>query len=358
MRVRRCPATVSDPSVASPVTRPRGRRSLPMERARAEVNSSPFARPGSVHRGVPPTLVHPDAQTDEPWQPDAVVLLAHGSRDPLALREMEELRQLLASHPRLAGAYVEYGVLEFPVDGVLTIQEAFDRCVRLGAQRISAVPLVFFAGGHGTEDLPAEAARAQARHAFAEIRLAPLLGIDDGLLQEIACDADRAFGDLPPVPRERTAVMLVTSGSAGRAANADVYKAARLLSDLVLGRLVEVAFLRLSRPYVQHAAARCVALGARQVVVAPLLLNTGLLARRVPRKLRWIREQYPDVEFRDVPHLGLRPAVIDLLLDRACATAPHNALSTPVFLAPGRERCRPLPPARARPGQHAGATWA
>jgi sirohydrochlorin cobaltochelatase len=155
-----------------------------------------------------------------------------------------------------------------------------------------------------------------------------------------------------PVPPEETALLLVTSGSARREANADVFKAARLLADRAGGRfLVEVAFLRLSRPYLQDAALRCARLGARRVVVLPLFVTTGLLARRVPRKLVWLRRRLPQIEFVEVPHLGADPVLVRLLAQRArdafltlslpLPDARHPPpMRTPVRLA--QERCRPL----------------
>jgi sirohydrochlorin cobaltochelatase len=137
---------------------------------------------------------------------------------------------------------------------------------------------------------------------------------------------------------------LVTSGSAQREANADVFKAARLLADRAAGYgSVEVAFLRLSRPYLQDAAQRCARLGARRVVVVPLLLNTGLLARRISRKLIWLRRQRSDLELIEVQHVGVDPVLVSVLAKRACEAFDGARAArrprTPVRLA--QERCRP-----------------
>jgi sirohydrochlorin cobaltochelatase len=177
-----------------------------------------------------------------------------------------------------------------------------------------------------------------------DIRAADLIGIDDGLLDSLVERAAAAVRGLSPVPPEQSALLLVTSGSARREANADAFKAARLLADRAGGRyLVEVAFLRLSRPYLQDSAVRCARLGARRVVVLPLFLNTGLLARRVPRKLMWLRRQLPELEFVEVPHLGIDPALVRLLAQRAreaFSTRLDVQVSTPFRLA--QERCRPV----------------
>jgi hypothetical protein len=147
------------------------------------------------------------------------------------------------------------------------------------------------------------------RYPSVDIRIADLVGIDDCLL---ACLAAGAIFRLPMVPTEQMAVLLVTSGSKRREANADVFKAARLLSDHVDAAILEVAFLRLARPFMQDALQRCALLGARCVVVVPHFLNTGLLAKRVPGKLVWLRRQFPELELIEVSHLGLDPSLVDV----------------------------------------------
>lgn len=282
--------------------------------------------------------------------PDGIVLMGHGSRDAAGVREFLALAEALAA--RAGPLPVEPGLLErYPGGGgeldPPSIQGAIDRCVARGARRIAAVPAVLFAGGHGTRDMPAEVERARQRHPVVDLRLADLIGIDDALLDRLVQRAYTALAGLPPLPAHQTALLLVTSGSARREANADVFKAARLLADRAAGRPVEVAFLRLSRPYLQDAIHRCARLGARRVIVLPLLLNTGLLARRIPRKLVWLRRELPELELIELPHLGVDPVLVSLLARRAFEpfdAVPGTArwMPTPVRLAAGQERCRPV----------------
>jgi sirohydrochlorin cobaltochelatase len=276
--------------------------------------------------------------------PDGVVLMGHGSRDLAGAREFLALSDAVGSLPEVAGMPVEPGFLEFAGRLLPSIQDAFDRCIDRGARRIAAVPAILFAGSHGTEDMPRQVSLARSRYPDVQVRQADLIGIDDALLDLLVERFNAATAGLPPLPADRTALLLVTSGSARREANADVFKAARLLADRADGRLVEVAFLRLARPYLQDAARRCVRLGARRVVVLPLLVNTGLLARRVPRKLVWLRRELPSVEFVEAPYLGIDPALAALLARRAFEAFDQDRdgpLRTPVRLAPGQERCRP-----------------
>jgi sirohydrochlorin cobaltochelatase len=260
--------------------------------------------------------------------------MGHGSRDPAGAEEFLALAQVVATAGSLGGVPVRPGWLEFAGGRVESIQDAFNHLVEGGAQRIAAVPVILFAGGHGAEDMPAQVCLAQQRHPSVDIRIADLVGIDDYLLACLAARAAGATSGWPMVPTEQTAVLLVTSGSKSREANADVFKAARLLSDHVDAAIVEVAFLRLARPFLQDAVQRCALLGARRVVVLPLFLNTGLLARRVPRKLVWLRSLFPELELIEVGHLGVDPSLVDVLVRRALAAFAPEATSAPRVRTP------------------------
>jgi sirohydrochlorin cobaltochelatase len=72
-----------------------------------------------------------------------------------------------------------------------------------------------------------------------------------------------------------TAILLVAPGSAGAEANAEAYRVARLLWEGRDWLTVEVAFLGETMPDLGAAVTRCARLGARAVVVLPLLPLAG-----------------------------------------------------------------------------------
>jgi sirohydrochlorin ferrochelatase len=59
----------------------------------------------------------------------------------------------------------------------------------------------------------------------------------------------------------------------------------------------------------------------------------------VPRKLVWLRRQFPSIELIEVGHLGVDPSLVDVLARRALtafAAEPIGAarrVRTPVYLA-------------------------
>ena len=162
--------------------------------------------------------------------PEGVVLMGHGSRDPAGAEEFLALAQAVAAAAPLHGVPVRPGWLEFAGGWVESIQDAFSHLVEGGAQRIAAVPVILFAGGHGAEDKPAQLCLAQQRYPSLDIRLADLIGIDDCVLACLAARAAGAIAGLPPVPTEHTASQLpvcqpVTGGELA-------YRARRWRSDL------------------------------------------------------------------------------------------------------------------------------
>jgi sirohydrochlorin cobaltochelatase len=77
----------------------------------------------------------------------ALVLVAHGSRDPRWRAPFERLVEAL----RAAGTRVELGYLEAASP---SIPEAIEAAATAGARRITVLPLFMASGGHVAEDIP------------------------------------------------------------------------------------------------------------------------------------------------------------------------------------------------------------
>lgn len=89
----------------------------------------------------------------------ALLVMVHGSPRPTANADMLRVVELV----RQRGTFdiVEVGFLECNEP---SISEAIDRCVRLGASRVVAVPYFLHTGTHVADDLPALIEEAQRRH--------------------------------------------------------------------------------------------------------------------------------------------------------------------------------------------------
>lgn len=231
-----------------------------------------------------------------------IVLMGHGTKDPEGVAEFLGFARALRER---TGEMVATGVLEFPSPEAPDIQTAFDLAADAGLDEVTALPALLFFAGHSQEDMPAEVVRARSRHPELTIPFAGPLGSDERLLA--AVEHRLALVE----PNEDTAVLLVGRGSLFSEANADLFKAARMLWDRNSFGWVEAAFVSIAPPSVPEAIERCLRLGAKRVVVAPYFLNTGVLVKRIAQQAL---ATLPSAQMVD--HLGLQPPVVDMLIDR------------------------------------------
>jgi sirohydrochlorin ferrochelatase len=114
-----------------------------------------------------------------------------------------------------------------------------------------------------------------------------------------------------------TALLLIAHGSRRAEANADLHHAVAALRQR--GRpVVEGSFLELGEPDVAEGGRRCVARGARRVVLVPYFLSAGVHVRRdLAAARRRLADRFPAVEFVLAEPLGRHPLLLDVVEDRA-----------------------------------------
>ena len=111
----------------------------------------------------------------------AILLFAHGSRDPGWAQPFERLKGLLQS--RLPGHRIELAFLESMPP---TFGEAVARIAADGGGHVTVAPLFLAQGGHLREDIPNLIAGAQQRHPGLGFRQLPALGEAPEVLEAIA----------------------------------------------------------------------------------------------------------------------------------------------------------------------------
>lgn len=109
----------------------------------------------------------------------AVILFAHGSRDPEWARPFEAISRALAR--RLPDALVRVAYLEAMHP---TLPEAV--AALAGVQAIRVVPVFFAQGAHVKEDLPRLVSELQAAHPGLRITLAKPIGEEPAVIEAIA----------------------------------------------------------------------------------------------------------------------------------------------------------------------------
>ena len=238
----------------------------------------------------------------------ALLIAGHGSRDAAAAAEFEALVDLVRRKvPELAvgGGFIE---LAGP-----SLSSAAAMLVTRGASDVVVVPLMLLAAGHTKNHIPASIAAARLAHPGVRFRYGRDLGIDRRLLGIVEERIDAA---LDPGERATTAVLLVGRGSSDPDANGDLCKVARLLHEGRSFPLVEPCFSGITGPRVPEGLARCAALGAERIVVAPYFLFTGVLVRRIARDCAAFERVHPGVEVRVAGHLGPQEAIAGLVVER------------------------------------------
>lgn len=240
----------------------------------------------------------------------AVLLCGHGSRDPEAIAEFEELAAAL--RPLLPAVDFATGYLEFARP---TIRDGLAALAAAGAKRILAVPGMLFAATHVKNDLPWEINSFAAEHPEIEVRFGRDLAIDPQLL---AAASGRIAAALPPggAGRPETLLLVVGRGTNDPDANSNIAKLARMLWEGMGFGWAETAFSGVAHPRVDAALARAARLGFRRIVVFPYFLFTGVLVKRIYAQSDAAARSFPEIEFVKAPYLSSHPAVLDAFCER------------------------------------------
>lgn len=111
----------------------------------------------------------------------AVVIFAHGSRDPLWRKPVEAVAQRVRElDPTLA---VACAYLEMSEPDLLTAAGAL---IRAGARRLSVLPLFIGVGKHAREDLPVLMTQLAEAHPDVHFTAHSAVGEDPGLIEAMA----------------------------------------------------------------------------------------------------------------------------------------------------------------------------
>lgn len=118
--------------------------------------------------------------TDSADTAPAVILIAHGSRNPAAQADHQLLCDRVAAR---AGTTVSPAYLELAEP---SIPDAIDGAVGAGATRVRLVPLFLHTGNHVARDIPEIVTAARRRHPDVDIELETHVGADPRLVDLVA----------------------------------------------------------------------------------------------------------------------------------------------------------------------------
>lgn len=112
---------------------------------------------------------------------EAIVLFAHGARDPEWAEPLRRVRE--AVRARAPSLPVALAFMEFMTP---CLDEAIGTLAAAGAQAIVVVPVFLAQGGHLKRDVPAAVEAARRRHPACRIRLAVAAGEDAAVIEALA----------------------------------------------------------------------------------------------------------------------------------------------------------------------------
>lgn len=243
----------------------------------------------------------------------AIVIAAHGSRDP---RSSQQLIQLIALIRQQSSVPVWYGFLEFNEP---TIKEAVTQAKEAGATEIIMLPSMLLAATHTKNDLPAEL--RVLREEFPEIQFhaAGTLDLHPLLLERCR---EKLITVTPQWNRAQTVLLVVGRGTTDPDANADILKLARFLEEGMGWEASMVCYSGTAEPDLKTGLARAATLantlGAQAgVVVLPYLLFEGILSERVKQATEAAAVRYPHIQFAYADVLGVDEKVAQVFLERA-----------------------------------------
>ncbi|MET9966121.1 sirohydrochlorin chelatase [Streptomyces sp. NPDC006356] len=236
----------------------------------------------------------------------ALVVVAHGSRDPRALSTVRALLdKVRALRP---GLPVHLGHIE------LNEPLLPDTLTSLGDQEAILVPLLLSRGYHIKRDIPEMAAESRVR-----ARVAGALGphplLVEALYTRLVEAGWRTRMDEPT--RRRTAVVLAAAGSRDPESKLDTAHTTHLLANR-LGVPVIPAYATTATPTVPDALRALSARGRTRVAIASYFTAPGRFATESAEAAPWMASA----------PLGTHPAMARLLLHRY-----DQMLNTPVTTA-------------------------
>ncbi|SED43836.1 sirohydrochlorin chelatase [Streptomyces sp. KS_5] len=240
-------------------------------------------------------------------QPPALVVVAHGSRDPRALSTVRALLdQVRALRP---GLPVHLGHIE------LNEPLLPDTLAALGDRRAILVPLLLSRGYHIKRDIPEMAAESSVR-----ARVAGALGPHPLLVEALTARlVEAGWRTRMDEPTRRTsAVVLAAAGSRDPESGLDTSRTAQLLANR-LGVPVVPAYATTAAPTVPDALAALASRGRTRVAIASYFTAPGRFATECAEAAPWMASA----------PLGTHPAMARLLLHRY-----DRMVATPVTSAP------------------------
>ena len=243
----------------------------------------------------------------------SIVLAAHGSRDPVAIKEVESLLALMR---RLApDRTIGHGFLEFAVP---TIDEGVKAVIDAGSERVVMLPALLLAATHAKNDMPGEVALLKRRFPSVEFHFGAPMDLHPRLLrlaQQRIMEAEKSARQT--ARRNESCLVVVGRGTTDPDANSEVSKLARMLEEGMGFGASFVCYAGTAEPEVADGLRMAARLGYRRLVVFPYFLFDGVLVKRIYAAADELQTLHPELEVLKAGYLGPHEDVAAVFLERA-----------------------------------------
>jgi sirohydrochlorin cobaltochelatase len=186
--------------------------------------------------------------------------------------------------------------------------ERIAELVARGCRRVVVLPLVLLDAGHAKSDVPAVVVEARSRHPQVAFPFGRPIGVTRAPVQLLGQAVTAAGGAGLPL-------LMIARGTSDPDANADAYKAARLIAEWTGAPFLHVGFSGVTGPSVRQAAEVFGRLGYRRMTVAWWYLCHGKLIERGRQDLAAFAGDI-GIEVIDAGHLGPQPALVPVVTER------------------------------------------
>lgn len=279
-------------------------------------------------------------------QPDlAVLLVAHGTRNPTGIQQTGELFGLIAEMlPHWRGMpvrmYPSFLELAEP-----SLEEMLSQLLKAGHNAIIVVPIMLFAADHVKRDIPAIVDRVIERHAKAPVRvvITGALGVKLRLVTLSRRRADEAL-QRAGLSQSDVAYVMVSRGTGDADALGEVQAYFELMAVRSYQHAV-LSYLAVAQPRVEDVLPQVAELDVKGVLVQPHLLFEGYLTNHLRQLIEECERRWPERRWLLADVLGPDEIVAQLLVAEI-KTALEGVFQKHSLLAP-----KPEPLVGSPPGQ-------
>lgn len=242
----------------------------------------------------------------------AVLLIGHGSRNPDAEAGVYQLAELIRR--RLPLVLIEVAFMEVSSPSIEVVCE---KLVTKGIERLIALPCMLMSASHVKHDIPEIILRIEKSTPLS-VHYIPGLGITDAVIDaaqariqhELAL-AGELKKETPKTPLDKTALLVVGSGSTDRGAVDNLNKLLVELLKVVPVAMGEIGFTGVATPNTSSALAGLINKGYSHIVVFPCMLFNGYLSSKVNTACSQVWADNPGITIQIASPFNSHERIVD-----------------------------------------------